>query len=252
VDRETRTLWNQLTGRAVLGPLAAEPRSLAMKPSVVTRWADWRARHPETRVLALDTGHDRPYQPGAAYAGYFASETTMFPVRRARRELAEKARVFGLARGGAARAWPLDALLAARVVNDAVAGEPVVLVAEGPAIAVEGVSVRSGPARYEAGAAVRAYRREGHRFAPAPPDAPSAAGSALVDARGRRWRVEEEALVGQDGARLARVPGVLAYWFGWSAFHPRTELWSAPGRELREAGTEPARGSDEDPREERP
>jgi len=231
VDRQTETLWNQLTGRPVLGPLADREIRLEVLPSVVTTWSDWRARHPDTTVLALDTGHVRPYHPGAAYAGYFASDDTMFPVRRDRRELPAKERVFGLEREGRARAWPLPVLLEERVVNDRLAGEPVVIVAEGDRIEVDGESVRTGPARYTAGATVRAYRRGEHAFRPVEDEgggahlAAGSTGAEIADTHGARWRVEEDALVGPDGARLPRLPGVLAYWFGWHSFHPRTELY---------------------------
>lgn len=47
-----------------------------------------------------------------------------------------------------------------------------------------------------------------------------------VDANGDTWRVEEEALVRiQDQMRLDRLPGHLAYWFGWYAFFPQTDVW---------------------------
>lgn len=221
VDRQTRTLWNQFTGRPVLGPLADKDIRLAVLPSVVTRWQDWLARHPDTTVLSLDTGHERPYHPGAAYAGYFASPDTMFPVRRTRSELPEKARIFGLERDGLARAYPLETLLAHRVVNDRFLDETIVVVVGGPRLIVNGHSVRSGSARYDAGAEVRAYRRGSHEFRA------SEAPHRLTDEAGGHWRVEEEALVGPDGQRLARVPGVLAYWFGWQSYHPRTELYGS-------------------------
>jgi hypothetical protein len=219
VDRQTRTLWNQFTGRAALGPLAAGDVELVSIPSVVTRWADWRAMHPETTVIPRATGHRRPYEPGAAYGGYFASSTTMFPAPRARDELPEKAQVYGVRLGEAAKAYPIEALVARRVLNDAVGDAPIVLVATRGAIEVAGVSVRDGPARWTAGAEVRAYRRDGQRFRP------GLAPDELVDTDGRRWQVREEALEGPDGARAERVTGMLSYWFGWTAFVPRTELW---------------------------
>jgi hypothetical protein len=46
-----------------------------------------------------------------------------------------------------------------------------------------------------------------------------------LDAAGERWQVTEEALKGPDGQSLARINGHLAYWFGWYAFFPDTELW---------------------------
>jgi len=219
VDRQTRSLWNQFTGRPVVGELAGRDVALERVPMVVSSWKDWRARHPGTRVLSLDTGFERPYHPGAAYAGYFASPETMFPVRKRSRLLPPKERIFGLELGGVPKAYPLEPLLAAGVLHDTLGGERVVLVADGPAIVVDGESVRTGPARYRAGAAVRAYR------AGAADLRLSADGEGgLRDAAGQRWRVEEDALVGPDGRRLARIPGVLAYWFGWSAYHPGTRV----------------------------
>ncbi len=108
-------------------------------------------------------------------------------------------------------------------MNDRFRDEPIVLVVSGPRLLVEGRSVRSGPAHYDAGAEVRAYRRGRHEFRSG--DAPD----ALLDEAGRRWRVHEDALVSPDEQRLERMAGVLAYWFGWQSYHPRTELYVSEG-----------------------
>jgi hypothetical protein len=219
VDRETRTLWSQLTGRPVHGPLAASELALEPLPSVVSRWRDWRAAHPGTRVLSLATGHARRYVPGAPYGDYFASPATMFPAPAAGAGLAAKERVVGLRVGAAAKAYPVAALAAQRVVNDAVGGAPVVLVAARGTIAVEARGRGGEPVRYDAGGEVRAYARGGRRFAPgASPD-------EVVDERGARWRVTEEALLGPEGARAERLPVLPSYWFAWSAFQPEGELF---------------------------
>jgi uncharacterized protein DUF3179 len=204
-DRESNTLWNQLTGEPVLGPLAGSGLALARLPVVVTTWARWRERHPGTRVLDIATGYVRDYTPGRPYGEYFASPDTMFPVARRSRALPAKARIFALLAGGAPKAYPIAALVRERVTNDAVGGHPVVLLTE-PAGGAAGL------------AAVRAYERGSFRFAPA-------AGGGLADQQGRPWRVDEEALHGPVGERLARLPGHLAYWFGWFSFYPRTELY---------------------------
>ncbi|MCG8589317.1 MAG: DUF3179 domain-containing protein [Proteobacteria bacterium] len=223
VDRQTLSLWNQFTGRPVVGPLVEEDDfRLRVLPSVVTTWGEWRRRHPDTRVLSFDTGHRRPYHAGAAYGDYFASERTMFPIARRNRALPDKTRVFALEREGQPKAYPIEALVAARVTNDRVGATDVVLVANAAPVRVAGRSVRSGRERqYRAGAAVRAYRRGAHRFS-------SGEAGQPVDERGRPWRVTEAALEGPDGAHLERLPGVLAYWFAWAAFHPQTELAGSP------------------------
>jgi hypothetical protein len=223
LDRGTRTLWNQLTGRAVLGPLAAEERVLPLLPAVVTSWDAWRARHPETTVLSLDTGHERPYLPGIPYGRYFESSEKLFPARLARKELPPKERVFGLWSAAAAKAWPLALLVEARATNDALGEEAVVLVAGEGRIAVEAPVPEAEFSRYDAGGAVRAYRRAEHEFTPGDD------GRSLRDAEGAVWRIEEDALLGPAGERLPRLPGTLAYWFAWQAFHPETALASSEG-----------------------
>jgi hypothetical protein len=41
---------------------------------------------------------------------------------------------------------------------------------------------------------------------------------------GQGWTVTDEALVGEAGERLRRVPAHRAFWFGWIAQHPETTL----------------------------
>ncbi len=221
VDRQTGTLWNHLTGRPVLGPLAGGDLALRKLPVALTTWKSWRERHPGTTVLSLETGHERPYVAGAAYGSYFASPETMFPVAQRSAALAAKARVLGLEVRGVPKAYPIEGLVAAGVVNDEVGGSNVAVIARGPALRVAGESLKVGPIRYDAGAEVAAYERGARRFAAGPqPD-------SLLDEQGRRWRVTADALLGPDGERAPRMESVQAYWFGWFAFFPRTLVYGA-------------------------
>ena len=203
-DRRTLTLWSNLTGEPMLGPLAADPRPLETLPLTTTTWGDWRRRHPDTTVLDLQPelgrryGYD--YVPGAADA---RRAGVAFPVQRRDARLPEREEVYGLRVGAHVKAYPMATLLAAGVVDDAVGGEPVVLVAE----------ATSG--------AVRAYRRGVHSLR-------LDAGGALRDERGREWEVGEEALRVNGGSEsLERLPGVASYWFAWQAFYPGSEVWVA-------------------------
>ncbi len=78
----------------------------------------------------------------------------------------------------------------------------------------------------EAGAA-RPYERESYSFSPTEAAATLEGVVYLADERGRRWRIDEEALVlEQDPSqRLLRVPSHMSYWFGWYAFYPDTEVY---------------------------
>jgi len=51
VDRETRTIWSQLDGKAVSGTLKDTP--LTTVPAIQTTWKHWRELHPDTRVLTV-------------------------------------------------------------------------------------------------------------------------------------------------------------------------------------------------------
>lgn len=223
VDRQTRTLWDQLTGRPVLGPLVDGPATgLKVLPSVVTTWSEWRRRHPDTQVLSRDTGHRRTYEPGAPYADYFASPETMFPVRPTP-GMPPKTRIFGLVSGDAVRAYTIRDLTRANLVQDRVGSLGVVLVAPREPVRVDGRSESTRlRLRYEAGAEVRAYVTNGVRFERVERRAKH---DILIDATNASWRVDESSLVGPGGQRFERIAGVQAYWFAWKLHHPGTEVY---------------------------
>ena len=65
---------------------------------------------------------------------------------------------------------------------------------------------------------VRAYRSNGRTF-----EKLDAALTRLAS-ENETWIVEESALIGPDGTRLARLPGHLAYWFAWNGYLGEAEL----------------------------
>jgi hypothetical protein len=192
-DRETDSLWNQFTGKPVVGPLVASGIQLKIRPVVITSWARWRESHPMTRVLSLDTGYRRDYGSGVVYAEYFASPDLMFPTRVNEAQLRQKGYVFGIRNVAAAKAWPLEVFTGGAVINDAVGLREVVLMGD--------TKTRT----------VRAYDRGGRMFE-------ATAERNRLRGPEELWKVEEEMLVGPDGTRLARVPGHVAYWFAWDGY----------------------------------
>ena len=214
-DHQTRTLWNQLTGEPVLGELVGKGVKLDLLPVVLTSWESWLEQHPDTLVLDINTGYQRPYLPGAAYGEYFSSDETMFPVWQRSNLLETKDRIYALQVEGIPKAYPVDILIEEQVVNDRIGETDLVL------IATRGdITVQTNPvAIYNAGGEVRAYNREDETFEPGPdPD-------TVLDSSGRSWQVTEEALVGPEGEMIPRINGHLAYWFGWYSFFPKTLLY---------------------------
>ena len=53
-DHGTGTVWSQITGEAIVGPLTGA--RLELVPSVLTDWATWRQTHPNTLGLDADGG----------------------------------------------------------------------------------------------------------------------------------------------------------------------------------------------------
>jgi hypothetical protein len=104
-DRETESLWSQISAEAVAGPSVAQ--RLTLLRSRMRSWGEWKREHPNTTVLSPETGHRRPY--GNTPSGdYDRSERLMFPVARDTR-YHPKMRTVGLrVPGGPARAYPLD------------------------------------------------------------------------------------------------------------------------------------------------
>lgn len=209
-DRQTFTLWSNLTGEPVVGRLARSPVRLEILPVTVTTWREWKAAHPDTTVTRLDDSFGRrwgyDYKPGAADR---SRAGVRFPVWQKSKLLDDKTEVYALRSGNTAKAYPIDRVVKERVVNDRVGDLEVVLVGDPD----------SG--------AVRAWRRNGQRFSP------GASSGELRDDTGRVWKITEEALVpapaeGETPQKLERLPGHVSFWFGWFGFFPETEVYGAP------------------------
>ena len=193
-DTQTNSLWNQFTGRPVVGKLTGSKIELKVLPVVITSWQDWLAAHPDTTALSIDTGFERDYRPGRAYGEYFSSPDLMFPVVIRDRRLEPKDRIFVLRDGSNEMAWALALFKGGAVLHDRVGPRDVVLV---------------GNAETET---VRAYESGGRTFV-ATKESPSRLAS-----EGVLWTVTESALTGPGGESLARLPGHVAYWFAWQSY----------------------------------
>ncbi|QFT34631.1 hypothetical protein FIV00_29315 [Labrenzia sp. THAF82] len=191
-DRETHSLWNQYTGKPVVGPLVDSGIELKQRPVVITSWGAWKASNPKTRVLSLNTGHRRDYGSGVVYQDYFSSAELMFPALVDQSRHRQKDYVFAIRQFGAARAWPLDAFEEKSIINDAIANTPLVLI--------------GNPSKRT----VRAYERGTHQF--------EQRGETLLDETGQTWTVTETALERVDGKTLPRVAGHISYWFAWDNY----------------------------------
>jgi hypothetical protein len=124
-DRKTQSLWSQIRQQAISGPM----RGTKLKSITVvhTSWADWKQRHPNTRVLSTDTGHQRDYDRNP-YAGYENERDLLFPVQLQDERYHPKEWVLGVEVDGHFKAYPFAELKeAGRLVRDTIAGRNIVI-----------------------------------------------------------------------------------------------------------------------------
>jgi hypothetical protein len=207
-DEGTKSLWSTLEGKPVVGPLAESALRLVSHAAVTTTWGEWRASHPDTTVLSLETGHKRDYSEGAAYRDYFATDDLYFRVSHVDRRLKNKAEVLTM------RVVAAGKELAVAISADFLKRHPV-------------YDLHVGGERFVVVTSPRGANRVYARPTGSDPFEARFDGTThLMDSAGRRWHLTEESLTidGSADVRFARVPAQRAFWFGWVAQFPDTML----------------------------
>lgn len=190
MDRQTQSLWFQLTGEAIAGELSGSV--LERFPITVARYGDWVDEHPDTDVVSVPTGFAYSYQPGDAYAEYYAVGDLWFPAYDAPEVFEPKTEVATVDLG--------DGQLAVSINELAVAGPQLIRVAN------ETLAV------IPTGAGARFY------LATPAPEANELAtrlASAVI--------TETEVTAGDDV--WPRVVSAQSFWFAWYGNHPTTSWW---------------------------
>ncbi|MBI4328363.1 MAG: DUF3179 domain-containing protein [Chloroflexi bacterium] len=205
VDRETGTMWTHLDGLALRGPLGGT--RLAMIPLPQMTWGQWKKQHPASLVLSPNTPFQDRYRP--VRIGIFQQDEARFGDSR----LPANTLVVGVEVRGQFRAYPLEKLEEALgVVNDTLAGEPIVVVYDRRA--------RTGLA-YSRAVGGRVLKFSNNTLSQ---------GVELVDGEtGSRWdllgHAVSDSLATED---LKFVPSFISEWYGWSGYHPESTVFGGP------------------------
>lgn len=199
-DRQTRSMWSQVSGIASRGPLRG--RALVKRESMLTSWGTWRRLHPETTVY---------FDPAVPDHHPFNEDVIARITLAGEGPLRNEDLVAGVEGAGGARAWLLRTLGPSMALNDVFAGEPLVVF-----LAADAVTVR-----------VMRRRLDGRVLTL------EAGGGRLHDAEtGSSW----DALTGRalsgplEGRRLETLVVTTALWYAWRSQHPGTTLWGAEWR----------------------
>jgi hypothetical protein len=209
-DRETDSLWSQLLGQAVDGPLKGT--KLDFVESLQTTWGEWKALHPNTLAHIKGFRGNRDN-----YAGYYGSGSAgVLGESREDNRLYVKEFVIGVAVEDVAKAYPFGQLNAEPVVNDNVNGQPLAVV-------------------FDAGSGTGAvfYREVEGQVLNFKLETPGGLSDARLidDETGTIWAAfTGEGLKGPlAGAQLERLKSTSSFWFGWKDWHPETEVYGIEG-----------------------
>lgn len=92
-DRKTRSLWGQITGRAIVGPKTGD-RLKTVSVGLMT-WKELKAEFGQSQILLPPTDKHEKYK-NFHYQKYTESEKIMFPVAAEDARLANKQVVYGI------------------------------------------------------------------------------------------------------------------------------------------------------------
>lgn len=218
-DRQTESWWQQATGEGIVGALAGEV--LETYPAQTTSWRDFKATHPDGRVLSRATGYDRPYGKNP-YTGYDRGKGPLRGLfgRKVDDRLPAMERVVAVNLGDASVAYPFERLEEVRVVGDEVGGSPLVVFwAPGTASALDAGSIAAG--RDVGSTGVFSRRIGGRTLAFERGD-----DDRFMDRQtGSAWNVLGHAVAGPlRGSRLEPIAHGDYFWFAWAAFRPGTDI----------------------------
>jgi hypothetical protein len=254
-DKETGTWWQQITGKAIYGPLKGA--SLELVPYDELTFGEWKSEVSDGQVLAEVPKYAKEYESNWEPDVLKLPVVISFPGT----ELKSRDIVVGLELNGLSRAYPWDTLLKQSPVIDHVSGTPL-LVAVAPdkksfrvfVSRIDGKDTEfflKGEAEDEVDAAKSSRKietrvEESKSSASVPPavagaasartpqpaqtvaksDPPARACLLLDTTTASEWNFQGCAVSGPaQGKCLDHVPALKDYWFDWRNYHPDTTIY---------------------------
>ncbi len=214
-DAETQSLWQQITGEAIVGELTGS--RLEPLASTIVAWRTFAEAHPEGAVLGRNQGRKVLYgaNPYVGYSGRNAPLESFFAGEIDGR-LPALARVVGITLNDEHVAVSFAVARERRSVDLEIGGDPVVVLwgAESTVDALDGFTVVAGDSIGTALAYSAVVDGKALTFEPAGID------RFIDDQTGSEWTLLGEAVAGPlIGHRLGLVVHTNEFWFAWQAFH---------------------------------
>jgi hypothetical protein len=202
-DVETGSWWQQITGKAIFGPLKGQQLEPVLSDELT--FGLWKQESPTGQVLEPVAKYVKKYEHA------WEPDVAKLPVVVSFPGSALQSRdvLLGLEIGSASRAYPMKTVLAQSPIQDRLGGTPILLVV-GP----DGKSVRVFVSRLN-GADVEFFRKAG------------TTDWALMDSiSGSEWNFQGCATSGPAlGNCLDRLSGIKDFWFDWRNYHADTTVY---------------------------
>ena len=217
-DRTTESLWQQLTGEAIVGELAGQ--QLAFLPSSIVSFADFRQAHHTGLVLSRETGYRRDYGRNP-YAGYdtIGQSPFLFDGELDGR-LPAMERVVTVALNGVDVAYPLSVLSEVHVIDDTRGGVELVVWHLPGASSALGASIIAEAEDVGATGVFDPYL-DGQKLSFRFED-----GAIVDEETASTWNVLGQAVDGPlAGNSLTPIIHGNHFWFAWAAFKPATIVY---------------------------
>jgi Protein of unknown function (DUF3179) len=215
-DEETGSYWQQISGLAVSGPLAGKHLELVHSDELT--FALWRSEQPNGFVLKPVSKFSKQYEDKDWDVKMAKARTVLdFPGSGLKpREL-----LLGLRSGGASRAYPVNVVLAEKLVLDRVGAVPLLVV-----VGEDGKSIRAFEARWP-GATPDFYRNSGPSVDPKAMGVKDTEPPLMTDSiTGSGWSFQGCAISGSmKGTCLKPVAMLKDYWFDWRNYNPKTTVY---------------------------
>lgn len=201
-DAATGTWWQQATGKAIAGSLKGS--SFKEFASKQLSLGAWLREYPNSEVMQPDTNYTKKYDN---LAGYDDGTINSKLERRDSSSWKRKSWVVGLTHNNAAKAYDWNDLLKTKVINDSVAGFPVLLAVEDDEESFHAFD------RHVNGVELRFNKGNEDQF--------------VDENTHSTWNMDGFCISGpMKNTKLNPVQAYQEFWHSWSTFHPNTKKYA--------------------------
>ncbi len=220
-DRHTETLWQQLSGQALVGDLVG--KTLKQLPAQIISFEQFRKAYPEGLVLSRQTGFRRRYGENP-YAGYDDIKRSPFLFRgKTDGRLKPMEKVIAVTIGDRSKAYPYSISRRLQVINDKVESEPLVVFHDrGAASALHAPVIAHSKQAGSTGVFSRRLEDKLLIF--------TRQNNTVIDQQTKStWTITGKAIAGPlKGKQLTPIPHGDYFAFAWLVFKTNTEIYSRP------------------------